>query len=159
VSIPASGFLKGLAIGFYADYLGGWFETFSDDVRVVFFDDLVSRPEYLVADLCRWLRIDGSVTDAFDYTPSNPTINPRSLVTARVVYAAKKRFGRALERAPRLQTTLRRTYLRVNRGEINEKMQPSTRAHLVETYRESNRAVARLLRVRGYDVPAWLSGS
>jgi hypothetical protein len=158
-SIPASGYLKGLAIGFYAEYLGDWFEMFSDDVRVVFFDDLASRPQHLLADLCRWLRIDESATRAFDYTPSNPTIHPRSLATAKAIYAARRRFGRALERAPKLRSTLRRTYLRLNRGEIAESMQPATRAHLVETYRASNRAVADQLRIRGYDVPGWLAGS
>jgi hypothetical protein len=158
-SIPASGYLKGLAIGFYAEYLDDWLESFSDDVRVVFFDDLASRPQHLLADLCRWLRIDESVASAFDYTPSNPTIHPRSLATAKAVYAAKRRFGRALERAPKLRSTLRGTYLRLNRGEIAERLRPATRAHLFETYRESNRAVAGQLRKRGYDVPAWLAES
>jgi hypothetical protein len=158
-SIPASGHLKGLAIGFYAEYLGDWLETFSDDVRVVFFDDLASRPEHLLEGLCRWLGVDDSTPRTFDYTASNPTIHPRSLTMAKAVYAARRRLGPALTWAPGLRSTMRRTYLRLNKGRIAETIQPATRAHLVETYRESNRAVADQLEIRGYDVPSWLAGS
>jgi hypothetical protein len=156
-SIPASGHLKGLAIGFYAEYMGDWLETFSDDARIVFFDDLASRPQEVLADLCHWLGIDVSPIGAFDYAVRNPTIHPRSMTTAKTVFAAKRRFGPALARSPRLRSFLGRAYLKLNRGSLNETMQPSTRAQLTELYRASNRAVADQLAARGYELPAWLA--
>lgn len=156
-SIPASGYLKGLAIGFYAQYVGDWLESFSDDVRIVFFDDLASRPQVLLADLCSWLGIDPSPVGAFDYAIHNPTIQPRSMTTAKTVFAAKRRLGPALARSPRrLRGLLRRAYLRLNRGSLDETMQPSTRAHLVALYRESNMTIADELTTRGYELPPWL---
>jgi hypothetical protein len=155
--IPASGHLKGLAIGFYADYLSDWFESFPDDVRIVFFDDLASDPRLLLTDLFRWLGIDVSPIGEFDYTVRNPTAHPRSLAMARAVFATRKRFGRALARAPRLRGALRRAYLELNKGEIAESMRPETRARLVDLYRESNRAVADQLAARGHELPAWLA--
>jgi Sulfotransferase domain len=155
-SIPASGHLKGLAIGFYGEYLGDWFETFSEHVRIVFFDDLASDPQHVLAGVCRWLGIDESPTRSFDYTVQNRTVNPRSLRTAKAVFAAKRRLGPALARAPRVRGAMRNVYLRFNEGEISETMRPATRTHLLELYRESNRAVADQLRARGYGLPSWL---
>jgi Sulfotransferase domain len=156
-SIPASGYLKGLAIGFYAEYLGDWLATFSDDARIVFFDDLASGPQDLLSDLCHWLGIDVSPIGAFDYTVRNPTVPPRSMTTAKTVFAAKRRFGPALARSPRLRSFLGRAYLKLNRGSLSETMRPSTRAQLAELYRESNLAVADQLAARGYELPNWLA--
>jgi Sulfotransferase domain len=157
-SIPASGYLKGLAIGFYGEYLSDWFETFSDHTRVVFFDDLVSDPRHSLAGLCHWLGIDESPTSSFAYTVQNRTIHPRSLSAARAVFAAKRRLSPTLARAPKVRGALRKVYLRLNEGALSESMQPATRAQLVDLYSESNRVVADQLRGRGYMLPPWLGG-
>jgi Sulfotransferase domain len=156
-NIQASGYLKGLAIGFYAEYVGDWLDSFADDVRIVFFDELASQPDGLLANLCRWLGIDVAPVGAFDYTARNPTIHPRSMEMARAVYAVKDRFGTAVARSPRLRSALRAAYLKLNKGSIDESLRPSTRAHLVDLYRESNLAVADMLAARGYELPAWLA--
>jgi len=156
-NIPPSGHLKGLAIGFYAEYLNDWFETFPDHVRVVFFDDVASDPHRVLVDLCRWLGIDDSVTGAFSFAAQNRTINPRSLLAARAAFGAKRRLGGVLASAPRIRGAIRSVYLRVNKGELSEEMRPATRDMLLELYRDSNRAVADELRSRGYDLPGWLT--
>lgn len=156
-NVPASGHLKGLAIGFYAEYLDHWFEAFPDHVRVVFFDDLASDPHRVVVDLCRWLGIDDSVASAFSFAAHNRTIAPRSLLAARAVFGAKRRLGGVLASVPRFRGAIRSVYLRVNEGELTEEMRPATRDMLLELYRDSNRAVAEELRSRGYALPGWLT--
>ena len=131
--------------------------SFADDVRIVFFDELASQPDRLVADLCRWLGIDVSPVGAFDYTARNPTIHPRSMAMARTVYAVKDRLGAVVARSPRIRSAVRTAYLKLNKGSIDESLRPSTRAHLVELYRESNLAVADMLATRGYELPPWLA--
>jgi Sulfotransferase domain len=156
-NIRASGYLKGLAVGFYAEYVGDWLESFGDDVRIVFFDDLASRPDSLLADLCRWLGIDVSPVGTFDYTTRNATIQPRSMTMVKAAHAVSSRFGAVVDRSPRLRGALRSAYLKLNKGSIDESMRPSTRTHLVELYRESNLAVADMLGARGYELPPWLT--
>ena len=156
-SLLDSEYLKGLAIGFYADYVGDWFEAFPNDVRVIFFEDLASDPAAVIADLCRWLVIDDAVTGSLDYTAQNKTVHPRSIRLGRAAYAIKERFRGVLDRAPGLRRALRAAYLGLNRGDAPETLQPETRERVQAIYRESNATIARLLRSRGYDrLPAWL---
>jgi hypothetical protein len=156
-NIPATGHFKGLAIGFYGEYLGDWFDTLGDQVRVVFFDDLVSDPRRVLVDLCDWLGIDGSVTSSFSLAVQNKTIDPRSLTVARAAFGAKRYLRRILEPVPRVREALRGVYLRLNAGASAESMQPATREHLLDLYRGSNRTVADQLRSRGYELPPWLA--
>ena len=156
-NVPPTGHLKGLAIGFYGEYLGDWLEMFPDHTRVVFFDDLSSDPHQVLASLCRWLGVQEEVTSSFRYGVHNRTINPRSMVAGKAVFAAKRRMGRLLSPAPKVRHHLRSLYLRLNAGEISETMRPATRAHLIDAYRDSNRRVADLLSPRGYELPGWLT--
>jgi len=158
-NVPPTGHLKGLSIGFYGEYLGDWLEMFSDHARVVFFDELSADPQRVLADLSRWLGVAEGITSSFDYGVHNRTINPRSMIAGRAVFAAKRRVGRVLSPAPKVRHLLSNAYLRLNAGEIAETMQPSTRAHLIDVYRDSNQAVVDLLRPRGYRLPAWLAGA
>ena len=157
-NVPPTGHLKGLAIGFYGEYLGDWLETFPDRTRVVFFDELSSDPHRVLAGLCRWLGVEEGITSSFGYEVHNRTINPRSMVAGKAFFAAKRRVARFLAPAPRVRHLLHNAYRRLNAGEISETMQPSMRAHLTDVYRDSNRAVVDLLEPRGYDLPSWLAG-
>jgi hypothetical protein len=155
--IITSGHLKGLAIGFYADYLRQWFEAFPDDVRVIFFEDFAFDAQAVIADLCRWLDIDDAVTDSFDYSARNATVHPRSLSIGKAAFAMKRRMGGVLDRAPQIRMTLRSAYLHLNKGIAPERLHPETRERLHAMYRQSNAATAELLRSRGYErLPAWL---
>ncbi len=156
-NVPPTGHLKGLAIGFYGEYLGDWLETFPDHTRVVFFDELSSDPHRVLADLCRWLGIEEEVTSSFDYAVHNRTVNPRSMVAAKAVFEAKRRLGRLLSPTPKVRHLVRNLYLRLNAGQISETMRPETRTHLIDLYRDSNRAVVDLLKPRGYEFPEWLT--
>lgn len=156
--IITSGHLKGLAIGFYADYMPTWFEAFPDDVRAMFFEDMASRPQAVIGELCRWLGIDDAVTDSFDYKARNETVHPRSLKIGQAAFAMKRRMGGVLEKAPQLRTALRGAYLRLNKGRAPERLRPETRERLVATYRESNAGIRELLRSLGYErFPPWLT--
>lgn len=158
--IVVRGHFNGLSIGFYGAYLGDWFDSFSDAVRVLFFEDLASDPLAVTADLCRWLTIDEEVAATFDYLPRNPTAHPRSVVLSRVAYQIRRRADALVTRVPALRTSLRRTYLRLNRGRAPDGLDPKTKEYVSDLYRESNRSVARLLMARGNtDLPAWLEDS
>ena len=156
--VPRDG-LHGLRIGFYADYLGDWFEEFRDDLRIVFLEDLKRDPRAVVRTLCAWLGIDEGVVASLDAEPRKVTQHPRSTLLAAAARTVKRRSERVLP--PAAQRALRGAYARLNSGgELTERFDPALRRHIQEIYRESNAATAQLLAAHGYsELPDWLQVS
>jgi hypothetical protein len=153
--VPRDG-RHGLRIGFYADYLGDWFDEFGDDLRIVFLENLRRDPRAEVAALYGWLGIDADVVTSLDVGPRKVTEHPRSTLLAAAARSVKRRSGRLLP--PAAQRRLQRAYLQLNGGgELTEQFDPALRRHVEDLYRESNRSTARMLTERGYrDLPEWL---
>jgi hypothetical protein len=153
--VPRDG-LHGLRIGFYADYLGDWFDEFGDDVRVVFVEKLRRDPRTEIAVLFDWLGIDTEVATSLDLGPRKVTEHPRSTLLAATARTVKRRSKRFLPSAA--QRGLQRAYLQLNGGgELTEQFDPAVRRHVEELYRASNQTTARMLAERGYgDLPEWL---
>jgi hypothetical protein len=151
--------LHGLHIGFYADYLGDWFDEFGNDVRIVFVEHLRRDPHEVVAGLSNWLGIDPDAVSSFDVDPRKVTRHPRSTRLAAAARSWKRRSARLLPAAA--QHRLHLAYTRLNTGgELTERFDPALRRHVEDIYAESNRATARMLTARGYDdLPDWLTVS
>jgi hypothetical protein len=156
--VPRDG-LHGLRIGFYADYLGDWFDEFGDDLRVVFVEHLKQDPRGQVASLYGWLDLDTSVASSLDAGPRKVTEHPRSTLLAAAARSVKRRSARVLPQAA--QDRLHRAYVQLNSGgKLTEQFDPALRRHVEELYRESNATTARMLSARGYgDLPGWLTAS
>jgi len=156
--VPRDG-LHGLRIGFYADYLGDWFDEFGDDLRIVFLEDLRRDPRAQVASLYGWLGIDADVVASLDVGPRKVTEHPRSTLLAAAARSVKRRSGRLLPRTA--QRRLQRAYVHLNAGgELTERFDGATRRHVEDVYQESNRITAEMLAARGYrDLPEWLKVS
>lgn len=149
-----------LSVGFYNDFLQPWFKYFGRDVRIVFAEDLFSRPLTVVTGLCQWLDIDDTVGDSIDYRVHNETVRPKSHQIARWAYEARAFSDQLFRRSPATRTALRRIYAAINGRGTAEGLDPQMRHRLQELYRESNAATARTLFLRGYrDLPAWLTAS
>ncbi len=155
-SILDQGHRKGLSIGMYGDYVGGWCETFGADLRVLWFDDLRADPAGVVRDVCSWLGIDPEIASSFRYGARNPTMHPRSLALARGAAVGRGLSRKVFGRTPGLSGRLRDTYFRLNAGRLREGLPPATRARAVALYAHSNRTAAEALRAHGDTLPAWL---
>jgi hypothetical protein len=151
--------LHGLHIGFYADYLGDWFEEFGNDLRIVFVEDLRRSPRDLVSGLCGWLDIDSAWVDSLDLEPRKVTQHPRSPRLAAAARLVKRRSARLLPEP--VQHRLHQAYVRVNSGgDLAEEFDPALRRHVEDIYRESNRRTAQMLTAHGYrHLPEWLTVS
>jgi hypothetical protein len=148
-----------IAGGFYAKHLSPWFESFGNDLRIVFFEHLTAAPARTVAELCRWLRIDDSGVHRFNYSVENRTILYRNALIQRIALALNTRSERLLRDRRGLKEPLRKAYYLINRKSDTEQMSPSTRNHLQEIFRSANASLARELLSRGYtDPPPWLTG-
>jgi hypothetical protein len=150
-------FFGGVTIGFYGDYVPAWFDLFGDNVKVIFTDHLFTDPESVVRTLCRWLAIDEDVAGSLDYGVHNKTTEARSVTISAVARAVSKKGDSLLKRAPGVRKNLRKAYLKLNSGPLEEELMPATRLQLEEMYRESNRVVANELKRRGYEgLPPWI---
>lgn len=151
------GHLNGISIGFYGEYLEGWFERFDDNVMVVFMEQVASQPQTVVAQICRWLEVDDAVTASFDFGLRNKTVHPKSVLLSRLAFGAKRRLEWMLPRDRAIRERLRSVYERMNRGELSQRFDSDTRQQLEGLYRASNQKVRELLSARGYEhLPAWL---
>ena len=151
---------QGLSIGFYADYLGLWLRAFPESVKVVFTEDLFSDARSVVFDIFRWLEIETDMPFELEYQGRNTTKHARSLALSRFVWSAKERTDGFLHRTPLLRDTLRRTYLRMNTGRLDERPDASIAARLRQVYAASNREVAATLRAHGHErLPSWLQSA
>ncbi|MGE5226966.1 MAG: sulfotransferase family protein [Planctomycetaceae bacterium] len=159
-AILEQGYRKGLSIGMYGEYVGGWCETFGPDLRVLFFDDLRADPAGVVRDVAAWLGIDPDVTATFRYETRNPTVHPRSVALAKGAALGRGLSKKVLGGAPALRRRIRDTYFRVNAGRLREALSDQTRARVAALYADSNRVAADALRAHGdTTLPPWLEAA
>jgi hypothetical protein len=143
--------------GCYADYLPAWLDGFGPRLRVLFFDDLVSRPEIVLQEVATWLGIDPDAFPAPDLSSENRTTGFRFRVFQRVALLANDRLETVLRRHPALKQRLRAAYYRINGRVAREVVPQSVRAELEERYREPNLRLAGQLRDAGVtEVPGWV---
>jgi hypothetical protein len=149
--------LHGLYIGFYANYVPLWLDSFGPDIKVIFAEDLFRDASGVLADVFGWLGIDETVAATMDTAPRNSTQHPRSIRAARLAYSIKRSGERLRLLPPAVREPLRRVYQRANAGQPPERMTPETRRHVETLYRESNELTARALTDHGYRrLPDWL---
>lgn len=141
----------------YAHHLQLWFDTFGDDVRVVFSEQVATTPERVVSDLCGWLGIDVDAAARLEYAPHNVTIEARSRGLEQLARRVNDRADGLFRRAPRLEAVLRQVYARINSAPPSEEMTPADRERVAGFYADANEALRRQLAARGYQrLPAWL---
>lgn len=154
---PANERYFGFRGGCYADYLPAWVDAFGPRLRVVFFDDLVSRPEIVLQEVATWLGIDPDAFPAPDLSSENRTTGFRFRAFQRAALFANDRLERFLRRHPALKQRLRAAYYRVNGRAAREAVPQAVRAELEERYREPNQRLAGQLSDAGVtEVPGWM---
>lgn len=134
---------RSLSVGFYAEHVPAWLDTFGDRARIVFAEHLGVDSDASLHDLCRWLDLDPAALESSRLSPpAHPLAAP-----ARVV----GRLGHAV-RSRRLAAPSRH-------GEgLAVRASASANARVRGLYAEPNRVLAAQLRGRGYSaLPPWLA--
>lgn len=146
----------GIRGGFYADYLSSWRDVLGDRFRVVFFDDLMQRPEPLLRDLATWLNIDPERYPEVDLSSENRTTGFRNRAFQRVALSVNDRGERFLRKHYRMKRWARTVYYRLNGRSARPIVSDELRAELQERYQEPNLRLAEQLRHTGVELPPWL---
>lgn len=148
----------GLGGGCYDTYLGSWVAEFGEDLRLLFFDDVVDARTKTVQDLCEWLDIDGSVAGGFDYSVENKTEQYHSRQVQQAAVAFNRRHEVFFARHRRAKRSLRRAYYLLNRSEPDLTISPVARERLRTFYRPHNERLQAQLASIGRSLPdSWRS--
>lgn len=147
----------GIEGGRYDRYLEGWLTTFGTNVRILFFDDLVTDPLGTVEGLGTWLGLDASEFQRLEFATENRTMSFRSGVAQRSALAVNQRLEGLFRARPRLKRRLREMYQRVNAQPSAETVPAGLKDELHARYRASNQVVGSQLYAAGYStLPPWL---
>jgi hypothetical protein len=151
-------FVRGIAQGFYADYLEEWQAAFPGFIKVCFFEDLKKNPGTVVRNLCQWLDLNHSVYDSDEFTHENRSIEHKSQVVFAIAGFINDRGEAFWRKHPELKQVVRDIYFRLNEKRSGEAgLSESVRNDLEAVYRPHNARVLRMLEQQDYrDLPGWL---
>lgn len=145
--------------GCYADFLPTWAATYGDRLRILFFDDLIARPDESLHDLAEWLEIDPNGYRATSTETENRTVGFKNRRLQRVALFVNDGAERFLRRHHGLKQRLRALYYRVNGQSKRASVSDEVRGELHARYREPNDRLAEQLRRAGIAIPEWLRAS
>jgi hypothetical protein len=147
----------GLWGGQYARFLGDWLEAFPGRCDVFFFDDLISRPDIVLGQVCDRLGIDPRGA-ALRPDAENTSGAYRSPTAQRAAAFAAKRSRALFRRYPSLYNRSRRLYETVNQRAAEPAAIPETSRRMVSAlYQPWNELLAQQLREAGITaLPEWV---
>lgn len=156
---PESNAYRTLAVGAYATYLPDWFDRCGERVRIVFSEDLATRPAAVVGGICSWLGIDDRVAGGFDYAARNTTYVPRSHALRRVASWGNATLLKGSRSDSATAARLRSWYTKLNAAPVGERFSDADRRMVADFYAPSIVQLRELLTAHGCtQFPGWLAG-
>ena len=145
--------------GRYMQYLPDWFSVFGErNIKIVFFDAIVSNPHQVMNDLCDWLDLDPEVYSDTTFGVENKTVQYQYAWMHRLAVSVNMNAELFLRKHPKLKEYIKKIYYKMNGDnspsqsiDVNDKL-------LKELYMRDNQRLSDFLITHGYkDLPTWLS--
>jgi Sulfotransferase domain len=151
-------FTRGLAQGFYVDYLEGWYEVFPESIHINFFEHIRQNSQAAVEEVCRWLGLDTSVYKSTEFTQENRSIEHKNATLLKIASRINDRFEPFWRKHKNVKRWIRDIYFRLNEERSgNTPLSQAVRAELERVYAFRNQKLRLRLCDRGYrNLPAWL---
>ncbi|GCA72015.1 hypothetical protein MiYa_03562 [Microcystis aeruginosa NIES-2519] len=147
----------GLDGGFYANYLAEWLASFGKYLKVIFFDDLQSNSQELLADICSWLEIDYESWQLSYLKVENKSINYKNQFLQRLALTINQSTEQFWRGNPKIKSQVREIYYRINGMPYSDELKPETLEYLKELYKPYNKKLAAQLISGNHPVlPQWL---
>jgi hypothetical protein len=145
--------------GFYSNYIQSWLNTFSpNDIRILFFDDIIGRLQYTLDSLCEWLEIQNETPQiSSQLTIENKSVKFKFRNLQKMALKLNWKFEHFWRSHPRIKKNLRELYYAMNGNKSSEKISDVTYEYLRDLYRPYNIELSNILQQAGYaDLPKWL---
>ncbi len=140
----------------YVKHLSGWYRVFGNNLKIIFFEDLLKSPDIVMRNLTKWLKLQ------------QITISPDTMINAnpggtyKYYYAHRMALG-VFEKTKRYLphhffVCLRKLYYRLNGQQVRHILDDASRAYILKVLAQQNAELKELLISRGYQkLPAWLA--
>ncbi len=150
-------FYRAYREGEYVDYILPWIETFGDNLRIVFFDDIKNDPKNVMIGLCKWLNIKDNVYKKMNFDIKNKTRASKYRFFHKIASSINRRFEYFFRKNPYIKNWLKEIYFKLNGTKVEDKITIEEIDKLKKLYDNKNTELSDLLIKNGYcDLPNWL---
>lgn len=144
--------------GMYIDFVPDWVDVYKNDIKIIYFEKLISEPKAVMVELAKWLDIDEAPFLEMEFVAENKTV----FVKNKLIHSAALFFNNSFEvflrRNHKLKIKLREMYYRVNREEKNKHVADNEGKQIIcNTYKKPNEQLANYLKSKHINLPAWLN--
>jgi hypothetical protein len=159
LKLPENHIYTGVIRGRYSDHMSEWFEVFNGDLKVIFFDDLSSDPESLMHAICKWMGLDSSKYENYDFDVKNRSMNYSSKFIHRIAVSGNTLLSAFWRRNQALKRKLITIYYQINGKPIERSHFNTDTLHRLYSYfRPYNNLLLDILRSRNVEnLPEWLT--
>ncbi len=154
-------YVRGLAQGFYSNYLPSWYNVFEENVQICFFEDLKINPTRLMYKICNWLEIDPTVYQSAKFTVENKRIRYKNKILHIMVSNINEKFENYFRTHNYLKEILRNIYYSLNESMVKQEVISDESLEKLEVlYSPYNKKLFEMLPSKGYShFPEWLKKS
>jgi hypothetical protein len=145
--------------GKYSEYLESWLNIFGGKVKIIFFDDLVKKPQFLMKYICNWLGIKPDVYSTFSFSVSNKTVNFRNKYIHKVAMIINRTAESFFRKYPGFKKKIRDLYRLINTKQYELHISFKSQVILKNIYRPYNLKLKSIIESMDMGtLPEWLKG-
>jgi hypothetical protein len=137
----------------YVMYVEPWLNAFGDDLKIVYFEDLITSPHETMNTICDWLEIPDSYKN-YNFSVENQSFKPTNQkvgVLASKIFLKNERFFR---KNVRLKNFLKKIYGRLNHSKYDQPTE-GVSEELNEFYKDYNLEFNQLMNKYNRKKPNW----
>lgn len=146
--------------GMYAQFLIPWIKKFPKSrLKIVFFDDLIQKPQNMVFNIAKWLDIDENYYNSYDFSIQNKTVMPDNKYFHKVAVKMNMLLSNFWRKNEYLKTNLREFYYYLNSSKRGkESISQATKVELNLFFKPHNNELRETLLDFNSDIdlPLWL---
>ncbi len=144
--------------GMYNDFVPEWVDAYNKEIKIIYFEKLITNPKAIMIDLSKWLEIDETPFLNMEFVTENKTVFVKNKLVHSAALFLNNSFEVFLRRNHQLKVKLRNLYYKVNQEEKNNKIiDGESKELLYSTYKESNKRLSNYLKSRSIQLSDWLN--
>lgn len=148
--------IRALPEGRYINFLRDWKEAYDENLKVIFFEDLITNPQETMAEVAHWLQIDATPFNDEIYTQENKTKSVKHEGFHTYAIAMYRKLEGHLKANNRLKTFLKNVYYTFNPPkDYKTEVDDECLNKLEDFYKESNLELFQYLKDEGMSLPNW----
>ena len=148
---------RGIREGVYVDYLKYWMDQQPENIKIVFFENLIQNSSLTLKNIAEWLEIDSEYYDDYTFEIANKTVGYKNRIFHKLSKGINMKFERFFRKNQKIKDLLKTTYSKFN-STAPSQVDPETVKEVQEFYHSKNIELREYLKKNGYnELPIWLN--